>query len=272
MDPNYHPETDQTEFLILAEITKYQMLVGSANWAVSLGRFDIHYAVSTLARYSALPRQGHLQAILRVFGYLKNFNKRRLVINSDSTDVPTDLPKHNWSEFYPGAKEELPKNMPEPKGKSVAISTIFDASHASDLVTRRSVTGAIIQVNKTVIKTYCKRQNTVESSTYGSELVAVRIAVDLTIESRYILRTLGVPIYKTSLLYGDNQSVITNTTLPSSVLKKKHCAIAYHRVREAVAALIVNFVHIKGVNNIADLLTKPLTPQLHYHLIQGYLH
>jgi hypothetical protein len=50
--------------------------------------------------------------------------------------------------------------------------------------------------------------------------------------------------------------IYLNTTLPSSTLKKKHNAIAYHRVREAVAANVVKVNHIEGKENIADILTK----------------
>ena len=45
-------------------------------------------------------------------------------------------------------------------------------------------------------------------------------------------------------------------TLPSSSLKKKHNAIAYHKVRESVAAGIVQIHHIEGKENVADILTK----------------
>jgi hypothetical protein len=44
-----------------------------------------------------------------------------------------------------------------------------------------------------------------------------------------------------ALMLGDNISVVLNTTIPSSVLKKKHNAIAYHRVREGIAARIMKF-------------------------------
>ena len=91
--------------------------------------------------------------------------------------------------------------------------------------------------NSTVIRTYCKRQATVESSTYGSELVAARIATDLALEMRYVFKMLGVKVDGSTLMLGDNRSVILNTTVPSSVLKKKHCAIAYHRTREAIVML-----------------------------------
>ena len=91
-------------------------------------------------------------------------------------------------------------------------------------------------VNNTIVKTYSKRQSTVESSTYGSELVAARIATDMAVEIRYTLQMLGVPIDGSVLMLGDNKSVVMNTTIPSSALKKKHCAVAYHQVCEAVAA------------------------------------
>ena len=48
-------------------------------------------------------------------------------------------------------------------------------------------------------------------------------------------------------MLGDNKSVVINASTPSSVLKKKHCAINYHRVREAIAGNLVNYVHIDFV-------------------------
>ena len=97
----------------------------------------------------------------------------------------------------------------------------MDADHARDKVTCRSVTGIIVMINNIVVKTYSKRQATVESSTYGSELVAARIATDIAIEIRYILHMLGVEIDGSILMLGDNKSVVINTTIPSSTLKKK---------------------------------------------------
>jgi hypothetical protein len=57
-----------------------------------------------------------------------------------------------------------------------------------------------------------------------------------------------------ALMLGDNISVILNTTVPSSVLKKKHNAIAYHRVREAIAARIMRFAYIESEENVSDVL------------------
>jgi hypothetical protein len=83
---------------------------------------------------------------------------------------------------------------------------------------------------------YSKRQNTVETSTFGSEFVAMRIAVELVESLRYKLRMFGVPIEGPTNVFCDNEAVTENAIFPESTLKKKHNAIAYHRTREAVAA------------------------------------
>ena len=110
-----------------------------------------------------------------------------------------------------------------------------------------------------------------ETSTYGSELVAERIAIEVILELRYQLRMLGVPIDGSALLLGDSTSMVLNTTVPSSVLKKKHNAIAYHRVREAIAAGDVHFCHIRSELNIADCITKALGNQPFHSLIKPVL-
>ena len=270
MDPKYHPELDESAQLSEDMHAKYRMMVGTLNWLVTLGRWDVHYAAQTLAQYSQAPREGHINAMQRVFGYLKHFSKRSVVYDPR-------VPKHHddkvtkfegWDEMYPDAQEEMPPGMPEPKGRSVRISAYFDADHARCLQTRRSTTGLIMFLNGMPVKWYSKRQSTVESSTYGSEIVAGRISVEFAIEMRYKMRMLGVPIEGSCILYGDNNSMILNTTVPSSMLNKKHNSIAYHRVREAVASGVVDIVHVATHDNLADILTKPLGPQEYYRLMK----
>ncbi len=72
-----------------------------------------------------------------------------------------------------------------------------------------------------------------ETSTFGSEFVAARIAVELIESLRYKLRMFGVPIDGPTNLYVDNESVVLNSTHPESTLKKKHNAIAYFLVSVA---------------------------------------
>ena len=103
---------------------------------------------------------------------------------------------------------------------------------------------------------YSKRQNTVESSTFGSEFVAMKTAVEQVEALRYKLRMMGVPVDGPTSVFCDNESVFKNSTRPESTLKKKHNAIAYHRTREAIAAGIIRVAWEDGRFNLADVLTK----------------
>ena len=91
-----------------------------------------------------------------------------------------------------------------------------------------------------------KEKNTIETSSYGAELVALRIAIEALIEVRYKLRMMGVPIQQVSSVLCDNAAVIVNTQLPSSSIKKKHNSVAYHKARETVAAKIIRMGKVPG--------------------------
>ena len=257
-----------------AEITKFKSMIGSLNWILTLGRFDIAYALNTMSRYSMAPREGHMKAMVNIFGCLQSHSKGQIIIDTNEPPVRSQALKntsYNWSEFYPDACEDIPHDMPQSRGDLATLTAFVDADHARDKVTRRSVTGVILLMNNTPIVWKSKRQKTVETSTYGSELVAARVAVELIIEWRYKLRMLGLVLEESSWLVGDNMSVVINTTLPSSSLKKKHMACNYHRVREAIAGKIIHFGHIESHQNLADICTKPLDLNTFRPLVQSYL-
>jgi hypothetical protein len=114
-------------------------------------------------------------------------------------------------------------------GNKVVTVTYTDANLYHDI---RSLTGKIHLCNQTLIEWYSKRQATVETATFGSEFAAARIAADQIIDLRTTLRYLGVPVHKKSFMFGDNNLVVTNSTILHSSLNKRHNALAYHRVRE----------------------------------------
>ena len=149
--------------------------------------------------------------------------------------------------------------MPEARGIEITITAFVDANHAGDKTDRKSQTGVLIFVNKAPIHRYSKKQNTVESSTFGAEFCAMRTALDMIEGLRYKLRMLGVPIDGPANVYCDNEAVYKNTSIPESVLKKKHHSIAYHRCREAVAAGTMRIAKQGTEKNLADLFTKILT-------------
>ena len=117
----------------------------------------------------------------------------------------------------------------------------MNADHAVNLLTRRYHTEIIIFVDNYPIIWYSKCQNSVESSSFGSKFIALRISIEMIEGLRYKLRMFGVAIDGPAHVFCDNQSVITNLRIPSYVLNKKHNFICYHRVLEAHTAGTIRF-------------------------------
>ena len=208
-----------------------------------------------------------------MYGYLSKFKAGSIRIRTEKPDY-SNLPENelDWTyNVYGDVKEEIPTDIPEPLGKDVIISSYVDANLYHDFVTGRSVTGILTFLNKTPIDWYSKRQSTVETSTYGSEFVAARIGVEQLIDLRTTLRYLGVPIISKSYMFGDNNSVIMNSTIPTSNLKKRHNALSYHKVREAICGKYIAYYKIPSENNYGDLMSKHNGYQQAYPLLRELL-
>ena len=253
-----HPELDKTELLDESGIQKYQSLIGALQWAVAIGRIDVTAAVMSMSSFRVAPKVGHLERLKRIYGYLSKFRHATIRFLTDEPDF-SDIPEQNpdWAySVYGKVSEMIPDDAPEPLGMWVTLAHYVDANLMHDLLTGRSVTGILHLLNKTPIDWFSKKQATVETATYGSEFVAARTCVEQIIDLRTTLRYLGVPIRGKSYMFGDNESVVTSSTVPHSKLHKRHTALSYHRVRECIAAGVVEFHFIRSETNAADILTK----------------
>ena len=134
----------------------------------------------------------------------------------------------------------------------------MDADHAGYQITQQSHTGVLLFICRAPIIWYSKRQNTVETSTFGSEYIAAKTATEMKQALRYKLCMMGIPIDGPTNVFCDNESVIRNSTMPESMLKKKHVAICYHCVQEACALGMIQIAKEDGATNLADVLTKSL--------------
>ena len=255
---NDHPELDESEPLDVEDIRKYQSLIGTLQWAISLGRFDIATAVMSMSSFRVAPRRGHLERLKRVCGYLAKMQHGMIRVRTDMPDFSAlPITKEDWSRsVYGDVKEEIPKNAPPPKGKPVVTVTYKDANLYHDMITGKAVSGVLHFLNQTCIDWTSKKQATVEAATYGSEFVSARTATQQIIGLRLTLRYLGVPIQGQSIMFGDNESVVKSASLPHSRLHKRHHGLSYHLTREAIASDAVYFHHIPGHLNPSDILSK----------------
>ena len=253
-----HPELDSSPLLDLDGIQIYQSLIGSLQWAVQLGRFDVGTATMTMSRFRAAPRVGHLDRVKRIFGFLRKFQHGVIRIRTEKPDYSKlDNPDYEWKyTCYHGAKEEIPPDAPAPKGKEVVSTHFVDANLQHDLISGKSVTGTLHFFNKTPMDWWTKLQSTVETATFGSEYVAARTCTEQITDLRLTLRYLGVPVNGPSYMFGDNKTVVDTASVPHGKLQKRHNALSFHRTRFAIATGILTFHHIPGKRNPADLLSK----------------
>jgi hypothetical protein len=273
MKSAYRPEIDASAELKEPGARYYQELIGVLRWAVELGRIDILTEVSMLSSHLALPRSGHLEQVYHIFGYLKQTPKKTLAFDPREPDVSEDrFQPCEWRDFYRGAEEKIPDELPKPKGNPVSIHCFVDADHAGDKLNRRSQTGILIFINRAPIIWYSKRQNTVETSTFSSEFIAMKTAVEQIEAMRYKLRMFGVPLQGPANVYCDNEAVCRNTRAPESTLKKKHNAVAYHRCREAVASGTIRVAKEDTKTNLADLMTKTMSRPERERLMDKFMY
>jgi len=179
-----HPKLDTSELLNEDDQKMCQSSIGALQWVIQIGRFDIQTAVMTLSCFLTMPRQGHLDRVKRIHGCLSKMHHATIKIRSDAPDysnIPVKLCGWECS-CYADAKEEIPLDVPKPKGKPVTVTSFFDANLCHNLVSRKSVTGILHQLNKTPINWHSKSQSTVKTATFGSECVAARTCTEQVID------------------------------------------------------------------------------------------
>ena len=223
MPITYRPELDVSPELEEPLTGRYHQLIGILRWAVELGRADILYEVSLLSSHLAHPREGHLKAVYSIFAYLNKHVNSPLIFDDLCPHINENaFPDTDWSQsIYGDVTEEIPHDAPTPYGKPITMSCFVDASFANDKITRRSHTGFIIYANNSPIEWYSKKQTTVESSTFGAEFVALRIAIEKVKALRYKLRMFGIPIEGPTNIFCDNEGVVKSSGTVTGKLNKK---------------------------------------------------
>ena len=252
---------------------KYLTMVSQLQSLDTLWRFNIHAQVATMSRFRAAPRQGHMDRLNWIYSYAIRTKDYAIRFRTNQPDYPF-LPDQDfdWTYcVYGNVQEILPDDMPDPLGQAVITTTTMDANLNHCLATGKSLTGSLHFVNKTPVDWYSKKQATVETATYASEFVAAKTATEQIMDIRQTLRYLGAPIGAKSFLFGDNRSVVTSATLPHSTLTKRHNILAFHRVREALAAKLMAFYWIQSAYNLSDLLSKHWDHPIVYPMILKFL-
>ena len=147
-----------------------------------------------------------------------------------------------------------------------------DSDHTGDKMSCRSRSGFLIYVNTTLVQWFSKKQSTVETSVFGTEFVSMKQGIDALRGLWYNLGIMGIPISSPSYIYGDNMSVVHNTSRPESAFRKKSNSVYYHAIHESVAIGKPLVGCIPNNENVADLMTKVFCWQKRRYLISYTLY
>ena len=147
-------------------------MIGKGLRVQSIGRIDIIFAVASLSRFSAQPRKEHLGSIRNLFGYLKKFPDKRIIIkpqyNKDHGELVKPPKGHEFfNQQYPDSFKEVGNPHPKPLEVELKNSVWFDDNHAHDQVRRRSISGVIVYVGSTPIMWKSIRQTAISLAPMG---------------------------------------------------------------------------------------------------------
>lgn len=183
-----------------------------------------------------------------------------MVFDPTEPDIYTSqFHTEDWSAAsYGECKEELPKNAPAPRGISFTMRVFEDSDHAWDSITRSSHTGFIVFLNSAPIHWFSKKQARVEISSFGTEFISMKQFCECLSGLHHKPCMMSIPLEMPTRVFGDNQSVLANASMPHSTLKKKLSSIAFHFVREGVAKNEWLATHLNTNLNPTDTCAKSL--------------
>ena len=163
-----------------------------------------------------MPRLGHLVNALHIMSYLKIKHNSRLVLDPSYSGIDMSEFKSNedWAPFYGYVQEAKPLNAPKPLGKEITLRMFVDSDHAGDKGDRLSRMGFMIFMKMAMINWHTKKQATVKVYVFGAEFLSRKKGVEALRVIIFKLRMMGVKIDYPTYVYGDNMSVIHNTSKP----------------------------------------------------------
>ena len=255
------PSTDEQKKAMQG--VPYRQLIGSLLWLVTGSRLDIAFAVSCCAKYCMNPGMAHWTAVLRILRYLNGTRSYGLVYRR----VPRPVDFGCYAEKEPEYQldnEFLPNGEVGFKLGQLHIYVHVDSDHARDLDTRRSVTACIVFGNGTAVSWKSKMQPTVAKSSMEAEYMALCFATCEILSLNTTVMRIGYAKQRPISVYEDNQSAIYFSRNNTDNLRTKHIDVQYHFVREQLVAGLMSILKIPTKENTADLLTKPLSTEVHW--------
>jgi hypothetical protein len=228
------PLSTDLEHIEMMKDKPYRELVGSLLYATHT-RIDIAHAVNIVSRYLNNPGILHWNYAKHIIKYLKGTSTYGLLYNGYELDGITI--------------------------KTLTLSSYSDADWAGNIDTFRSTTGGLIYLGGNLIDGFTRSQHTVSLSSTESEYIAMTETLKQLKYCNNILNELKIIQIAPIILYCDNEGAIRTSMNKGMVTKLKHMNIRFHFIKDEVRNHFIKLQHIKTKQQLADILTKKLTPK-----------
>ncbi|GJS22448.1 retrovirus-related pol polyprotein from transposon TNT 1-94 [Tanacetum coccineum] len=203
--------------------TKYRGMIGSLLY-LTASRPDIMFSICLCARFQEDPKTSHLEAVKRIFRYIKGTTHLGL--------------------WYP-------------KGSGIETIVYADSDHAGDYVDRKSTSGVCTFMGCCLTPWFSKKQTALTISTTEAEYVSARKACQQALWMKQALIDYDVRLDDIPIMC-DNKWAIDLSKNPVQHSRTKHIEIRHHFLRDNVQKGNTSIEKVTSEDNIADILTKPL--------------
>ncbi|GJU12234.1 putative ribonuclease H-like domain-containing protein [Tanacetum coccineum] len=215
------------------DVHLYRSMIGSLMY-LTASRPDIMFAVCVCSRFQVTPKTSHLNAVKRIFKYLKG--------------------KPNLGLWYP-------------RESSFDLEAFSDSDYAGANLDRKSTTGGCQFLGSRLISWQCKKQTIVATSTTEAEYVAAASCCGQVLWIQNQMLDYGFNFMNTKI-HIDNESTICIVKNPVYHSKTKHIEIRHHFIRDSYEKKLIRVEKIHTDFNVADLLTKAFDgPRFHFLVV-----
>jgi hypothetical protein len=204
--------------------SSYRSMIGSVLY-ITTSRPDIMHAIGMVGRFQSAPKQSHLQAVKRIFKYLKE--------------------TMNYGLWYP-------------RNQNFQLTAYSDADWANCVDERKSTSGGAFFLGDSLVAWLSKKQGSISLSTTEAEYISTATCCTQVLWMIQTLADLEVKYAAPIPIHCDNTSAISVSKNPIFHSKTKHIPIKYHFLREKVTNQVVQVQYIPTTEQIAYIFTKPL--------------
>lgn len=234
----------------------YRNILGELIYAYVICRLDIGYAVCCLARFSGSPHEEHFIALRGICKYLRATKSWGIIYQRPRPLL--DLP-HVPYDFL----EEDPNLPPFPTIQRDELVGCLDAAHATELKSRRSVTGLVVLFCCAAIAWKSRVQPIVATSLTEAEFYAAVTCAKIVKYLRYVLTELDALAPGPSRLFIDNLAALQMINESRPTPRARHIEIQHFAIQEWRQLGDILMQHLAGILNPSDGMTKALGWILH---------